>query len=226
MTEVAQDILEEMEQALADKEALREERGVGEQPKGMRLSQKTNIEFGDKEMPGRTRAWRTDDGREVWLNTGELPHHLNKRRSDGKRIFVLKKPSVAERVPTDLKCNVCLRMRGDSRLFYDRSQYEDHQEILHPREWQRELREQERTQRDRSTDALIALAERGAPNGRTTETTNSEAVAPSPPTEGVEANRVIGAGTNWVCIDCRRGFKSKAALGSHARTHASVSSVS
>ena len=85
-------ILEEMEQALADKEALREERGIGEQPRGMRLSQKTNIAFGDEEMPGRTRAWRTDDGREVWLNTGELPHHLNKRRPDGKRIFVLKKP--------------------------------------------------------------------------------------------------------------------------------------
>ena len=188
-------ILEEMEQALADKEALREERGVGEQPKGMRLSQKTNIVFGDTEMPGRTRAWRTDDGREVWLNTGELPHHLNKRRPDGQRIFVLKKPPVAERIPLDLKCGVCIRMRGASRLFYDHSQYEDHMEILHPREYQRELREAEREQRERETSALVALAERGARNGA--ETTNQASA--------------------YTCGTCGKSAKSRAGLSAHVR---------
>ena len=200
---MTQEIMEEMEQALQDKEALREERGVGEQPKGMRLSQKTNIAFGDTEMPGRTRAWRTDDGREVWLNTGELPHHLSKRRPDGKRIFVLQKPSVAERVPLDLKCGVCIRMRGDSRLFYNHSQYEDHMEILHPREYQRELRELDRAQRDRSTDALIALAERGVSNGPTTRQANGESVPTST--------------AAYACGTCGKQAKSRAGLSAHVR---------
>ena len=138
---INEDIMEEMEQALADREAQRDERGLEEKQKGMRLTQKTNITHGGQEVAGRTRAWRTDDGREVWLNTGELPYHLSKRRPDGERVFVLRKPNIAERVPVEnLACKICIRSRGGSRKFYEYTQYEDHMEILHPREYQRELR--------------------------------------------------------------------------------------
>ena len=200
---IGEDIMEEMEQALQDREAQRDERGLEADPKGMRLSQKTNITHGSQVVAGRTRAWRTDDGRETWLNTGELPYHLSKRRPNGDRVFVLKKPVMAQRAPLEIQCQTCLRMNGYSRQFFSRSQYEDHQEILHPREYQRELRNDERSQRERETNALVALAERGAGNVRTEQ-----------------AEQSTEEGGNWVCAGCHRGFRSKAALGSHARTHA------
>ena len=198
------EIFEEIEQALADKENLREERGV-ESPKGMRFKQKTKIEMGGEELPGRTRAWRTDDGREVWLNTGELAHHLNKRRN-GQRIFTTIRPPAADNKPPIIKgleCAVCIQMEGYSSPFRSESNYEDHMEILHPREYQREVRVEEGVERRRQTDALIAVAERRGANGTTID---NETVTPSAP--------------QFQCETCGKEAKSAFGLRAHQRTHA------
>lgn len=196
-------ILEEMEQALVDKEAFHEDRPIEEQPKGMRFSQKSGITIGGEEVAGRTRAWRTDDGREVSLNTAELPYHLSKRRPGGQRVFTLSKPPAAYKpdpIP-GLKCDVCERLLDSppSNVFITEASYHDHMEILHPREYQREIRNEEMAQRRRETEALVALAERGAANG-SEESSATQAT--------------------YLCEVCGREFGTKAALGSHARTHA------
>jgi hypothetical protein len=205
----AVEIMEEMEQALADKEAVREERDLGEQPTGMRLSQKTNIQFAGEEVPGRTRAYRSDDGREVWLNTAELPYHLSKRLPNGKRVFVMKKPPMAERVPLDIECRICARMNGYSRRFYDNAQYQDHMEILHPRENERERRDQDRQERLEERAVLRALAERGVTNG-------AEQVKPEPEV----AAEVQSGPAPWTCEVCGRGFSVKIAYINHKKVHA------
>lgn len=195
-------ILEEMEQALVDKEAFHEERGLDEQPKGMRLTQKTGITIGGDEVAGRTRAWRTDDGREVSLNTAELPYHLSKRRPGGQRVFTLKKPLAAfkpDPIP-GLKCDVCERLHDSppSNVFITEASYHDHMDILHPREYQRELRNEEMAQRRRETDALVALAERGG-NGN----------------QNKQAGRNQEAG--FACETCGKQAKSRAGLAAHKR---------
>jgi hypothetical protein len=195
--QIDQDIMEEMEQALLDRENVRDERGIGDQPKGMRFKQTTKIEHGGESIGGRTRAWRTDDGREVWLNTGELPHHLGKRGVNGERVFVMKRPATADKPPIidHLSCKVCIQMEGKSSPFRSESNYEDHMEILHPREYQRELRDREAADRRNQTDALIALA------GRTQEVTN-------------------GTKESFICDNCGKEAASRAGLLAHQRSHA------
>ncbi len=195
------EVMEEMEEALSDSKRQRDERDV-EDPRGMKMSQKGKITKAGEPIKDRQQAWRTDDGREIWLPTGTLPYHLSKRRPNGDRVFVLRKPPIAEKIPLDLTCKICERANGYSRKFYEWTQYEDHQEILHPREWQREQRERDRLERLEERKVLMALAERGMTNGATQDRT-----------EGATSAK------KYVCETCDRGFDRAVALSGHRRTH-------
>lgn len=192
------EIAEEIESVLADKERQRKDRGIDNSP-GMHFSQKSGItDAAGEEVDGRTRAWRTDDGREVLINTAELPHHLAKRFPNGNRVFVLRKPAMAERTPLDIECAICKRANGYSRKFYEYTAYDDHQEILHPREWQREQRERDRQDRLEERAVLREMIQRGGANAPT----ESEAVQ-----------------AGFICEECGKGFAKKVALVGHSRTH-------
>lgn len=188
------EIMSDMAKAMQQKDRQREERGIPDASRetGLRFEAKTKGASGP-EVPGRTRAWRTDDGREVWLPTVTLMQHLRKVRPNGESVFTLEKPRMAERVPLDIVCSVCVRVNGQSRKFYSEDQYENHMEILHPREWAREMRERDRAERQEERAVLRTLIQRGEGNA-----------------EVVQA---------YTCEVCGRGFTARIAYTNHKKTH-------
>jgi len=192
------EIMAEMAKAMRESDQ-REERGIPDasQSTGLKMSQKTKGASGP-EVPGRIRAWRTDDGREVWLPAVTQLYHLRKTRPNGEPVFVLTKPEMAQRIPLDISCSICARVNGASRKFYQMTQYEDHMEILHPREWQREQREIDRRERHEERQVLAALAT-GGRNGNQEPTTIRQ--------------------ISYACETCGKSFSKKVALAGHRRTH-------
>lgn len=110
------------------------------------------VSIGGKPLPERIPLWNKQTG----LMRLVPPPVAMSRIMRGTRVFPssafsLRDPGLPQRVPIDETCAVCDRVRAAAgnppRLFFDLAQLEAHKQILHPREWETEIRREQQNER-------------------------------------------------------------------------------
>ena len=118
--------------------------------------QSTLVTNAGKPLPERVRVWRSLSGREAWLPTAQIRHHMKKVHANGKPVFVSSPPEGVFAQPIDQSCDIC-QLRDVRKVFYSMYDYEGHMESFHPREWTSKKREEDRKERQEEQELMRQL---------------------------------------------------------------------
>lgn len=174
-------------------------KGLMTEPSERWKSKSALITRDGQELPERVRVWRTQNGMEAWLPTAMISHHMRKTHANGQRVFS-RTPIDTKAIPIDQSCEIC-SLRGITKrfmIFYD---YEGHMGTFHPREWESQIRQQEREERAEEQRLMRELVQ--AAGGQSVKATV----------------KTMEPETGLACDVCSKPVKSQFGLQAHKRTH-------